>query len=200
VEHTGRRNRTRIALGLLVIVLSVLGTVSLYSSSSNRIDVITIRRTVPAGQVVTNEDLGTASIASRSGLATVSVADRAQLVGKIAAVGLVPGSLLAPDQLRNGPAVEDGKAIAGAVVKAGQYPVGMQAGDEVLMVEAPPPTANARASAAIEQGRARVLDVATAEDGSSTVAVSLVVPRGAATAVANAGAGGRLSLVVIGGQ
>lgn len=199
-ERTGRRNRTRIALGLLVIVLSVLGTVSLYSSAGNRIEVIAIRRTVPAGQVVTNEDLGTASIASRSGLATVSVADRAQLVGKVAAVGLVPGSLLAPEQLRDGPAVEDGKAIAGAVLKPGQYPVGLQAGDEVILVETPPVTATGRASVAADQGRARVLDLAAAEDGSSTVAVSLVVPRGVATSVANAGAGGRLSLVVVGGE
>jgi len=199
-ERAGRRNRTRIALGLLVIVLSVLGTVSLYSSTGDRVEVIAVRRTVPAGQVVTDDDLGTVSIAKGSGLAVVSVADRAEMVGKVAAVGLVPGSLLAPEQLRDGPAVENGMAIAGAVLKPGQYPVGLQAGDEVLLVETPTAAATGAATAPVERGRARVLDVAASADGSSSVAVSLVVPRGVATSVANAGAAGRLSLVVVGGQ
>lgn len=200
-ERAGRRNRTRIALGLLVIVLSVLGTVSLYSSAGDRVEVIAVRRTVPAGQVVTDEDLGTIAIASRSGLATVSVDGRAQVVGRVAAVGLVPGSLLAPEQLRDGPAVEDGMAIAGAVLKPGQYPVSLQAGDEVTLVETPSATPTGTGGdAPVERGRARVLDVATSPDGSSAVTVSLVVLRTAASSVANAGAAGRLSLVVVGGR
>lgn len=199
-ERAGRRNRTRIALGLLVIVLSVLGSVSLYSSAGDRVEVIAVRRAVPAGRVVTNEDLGTASIAPRSGLATVPVAARARVVGKVTAVGLVPGSLVAPGQLGDGPALQDGMAIAGAVLKPGQHPVGLQAGDEVMMVETPSPGGTDTGSdAPVERGRARVLDVAASTDGSSAVTVSLVVPTTVASSVASAGAAGRLSLVVVGG-
>src|SRR5437899_6054173 len=47
-----RRNRTRVALGALIIVLSVLGVMTLYSRASDRVDVLSVRHEVGAGQQI----------------------------------------------------------------------------------------------------------------------------------------------------
>jgi hypothetical protein len=68
----------------------------------------------------------------------------------------------------------------------------------VLLIETPLATATGVAAEPIERGSARVLDVEELDDASATIAVSLVVPDDAASPVASAGAGGRLTLVVVG--
>ncbi|HEY5170629.1 MAG TPA: hypothetical protein VIK54_02770, partial [Acidimicrobiia bacterium] len=58
--QVGRRNRTRIALGLVVIVLCVLATASLFSSANNRAQVLALRHAVPAGHTIASGDLAIA--------------------------------------------------------------------------------------------------------------------------------------------
>ncbi len=194
----GRRDRTRMALGIIVLVLCVLGAITLYGNASDRIEVLAVRRSVAPGQQITSEDVRIVSISSDSTLRTLSSSQRGTVVGQIAAVGLVPGSLLSPSQVTNGPLVPDGMVITGATLKPGQFPIGLRAGDDVLLVETPPTTASGGAAAPIEHGRARVLDVDQLKDAGSSTAVALVVPSTAASVVASAGAGGRLTLVVVG--
>jgi hypothetical protein len=179
-------------------VLCVLGAITLYGNASDRIEVLAVRRSVAPGQQITSEDIGIVSISSDSTLRTLSSSQRGTVVGQIAAVGLVPGSLLSPSQVTNGPLVPDGMVITGATLKPGQFPIGLRAGDDVLLVEMPPTTASGGAAAPIEHGRARVLDVDQLKDAGSSTAVALVVPSTAAAVVASAGAGGRLTLVVVG--
>lgn len=186
------------ALGVVVLVLCVLGTITLYGNASDRIEVLAVRRSVAPGQQITAEDLGTVSISSDSTLQTVPASQRSDVIGQIAAVGLVPGSLLAPTQISDGPRVPAGTVITGATLKPGQFPIGLLAGDNVLLIETPLATATGAAAEPLERGRARVLDVEELDDASATIAVSLVVADEAASPVASAGAGGRLTLVVIG--
>ena len=197
-SRAGRRNGTRIALGLVVVVLCVLGTVSLYTSAGRRAAVLSVRQAIPAGREISAEDLGTVSVSVGSGLRTIPASDRAQIVGRIAAVDLVAGTLLTSGELSNGPLVPAGRAISGATLKPGQYPVGLIPGDEVVIVETPPPSTTGTAAVPKDHGRGRVLDLVTATDGTGSVTISLVVPDDVATAVATAGAAGRLSLVMVG--
>jgi hypothetical protein len=192
-----RRNRTRIALGLLIIVLCVLATATLYASADDRIAVVSVRREVPAGHEIQASDLGIAKIAPDSGLRTLAASDRTAAVGQIATVTLLPGTLLAPEHVSDAPKVPEGRAVVGATIAPGQFPVSLAAGDEVLLVETPPPAATGDAALAVERGRATVLDIAEPNDGSGKLAVSLVVASADATDVAGAGAAGRLSLVVV---
>lgn len=196
-EPTGRRNRTRIALGVVLLVLCVLGAITLYGNASDRIEVLAVRRSVAPGQQITAKDVGTVSISSDSTLQTLPASQRRDVIGQIAAVGLVPGSLLAPTQISDDPRVPEGTVITGATLKPGQFPIGLRAGDEVLLIETPLATATGAAAEPIERGNARVLEVEELDDASATIAVSLVVASDAASAVASAGAGGRLTLVVV---
>lgn len=195
-----RRNRTRMALGVVVLVMCVLGAVALYQRASNRVEVVAIRHAVPAGQVVTASDLMTVSIAAGTDLRTVDAASRDSVVGQIAAVALVPGSLLAPAQVSDGPRIPAGMALVGATLKPGQFPTGVQVGDTVLLVEAAAPSSAEAGGMPRDRGRATVMELDPVEDASTSIAASLLVPEAAASPIAGAGASGRLSVIVVGGS
>lgn len=196
-EPVGRRNRTRMALGVVVLVMCVLGAMTMYANASDRVDVLTVRRSVAAGQRVTADDLDVVSISSDSKLQTLATTQRSAVVGKIAVVGLVPGSLLTSAQISDGPRVPAGMVITGATVKPGQFPIGLRAGDDVMLVETPLATATGAAAEPIDRGAARVLEVANLDDASSALAVSLIVPDDDAAPIASAGASGRLTIIVV---
>lgn len=65
----------------------------------NRTEVVTVVRDVQVGQVLTEGDLGKASIALDPAVKAVRSDDVDSVVGKRAAVELKPGSLLAPSQV-----------------------------------------------------------------------------------------------------
>lgn len=187
------------ALGVVIVVLSVLGVVALYSSASDRVEVVVVRQPVAAGQLITAADLTTVSLSSGTNLASIAAADRDSLVGQVAVTALVPGSLLAHAQVSDGPRIPQGMALVGATLKPGQFPTGLLAGDAVVIVESPAATATG-AAAAIERGRSSVVELATLEDASSSISVSLLVPEASASAISSAGAAGRLSVVVVSGS
>ena len=128
-------------------------------------------------------------------LRTTPAADMTRIIGKTASVALAPGALLVASQYSDAPRVPDGSVIVGATLKPGQYPVGLRDGDTVTVIETAPPGA---AGAPIERGTARIVDVQQLKDAGSTIAVSLVVPAAASTAIANAGSAGRVTVVVVG--
>lgn len=195
----GRRNRTRIALGLVVIVLCVLATASLFSSANNRAQVLTLRHSVPAGHTIASGDLAITRVSVGADVRTTPASALDRIVGRVAAVTLVAGSLLSPDDVSVAAGVPSGMAIVGASLKAGQYPVSLAPGDEVRLVEIAAPSAVGDSAAPLDRGRASVLDVARSRDSPDVLAVSLLVPTTAATNIAGDGAAGRLSLVVVAG-
>lgn len=190
-----RRNSARIAIGVIVLVLSVLGAMVLFSSATDRVAVIGVARDVPAGHVVTEGDLREVSISGGDGLSTISANNAHRVVGRTAAVTLSAGSLVTPAQLTDGPTVPDGTVIAGAVLKPGQYPVGLAVGDSVEVVETTSPDATG-AGQPLSRGIATVVDVHEGPDGQSLLAISLAIPPKDAAAISSAGAAGRLSVVV----
>jgi hypothetical protein len=199
VARGERRNRSRMALGLVVIVLSVLATASLFSSANKRERVLTLRREVPAGRAIRSDDLGVARVSVGADVHSMPASERDRVIGRVAVVTLTAGSLLVPDDVSNEARVPDGMAIVGASLKAGQYPVTLAPGDNVRLVETASPSAIGDAAAPIDRGGARVLDVARSQNSSDTLAVSLLVPTRAAADVAGDGAAGRLSVMVVAG-
>ncbi len=189
------RSTARIAIGVLVVALSALGAAVLFSSAADRVTVIGVVGDVPIGQKITEEDLREVSIAGGSGLQSIPADDAATVIGRTASVHLIGGSLLNPGQLADGPSLPDGTVIAGAVLKGGQYPVGLSIGDTVDVVETTSPDASG-VGEPIVRGRATVTDIAEPDDGQGQLLVSLAVSSDAATAVSSAGAAGRISLVV----
>lgn len=190
-----RRNTGRVALGVLVLVMSALGAVVLFSSAADRVAVIGIARDVPAGKAITESDLREVSISGGDGLRTLPADDASKVIGQTATVGLVGGSLLSPGQLTDGPSLPDGTVVAGAVLKGGQYPVGLAIGDSVDVIETTSPDASGTGEP-VSRGTATVIDLSESTDGQSLLTVSLAIPSDSATEIASAGAAGRLSLVV----
>lgn len=195
-KPAGRRNTGRIALGVVVLALSALAAVTLFSSAADRTAVIGVARDVPSGAVLTEADLREVPISAGSALRVVAAEDAADVIGRTASVGLVAGSLLNPDQLSDGPALVEGTVLVGAVLKGGQFPVGLAIGDPVEIVETTAPDATG-AGEPVSRGRGTVADLSDSTDGQSLHTVSIAVPADDAAVISAAGAAGRVSLVVI---
>jgi SAF domain-containing protein len=196
------RNRTRIAGGAVLLCLSALVGMALFADVGNRRPVLAVARPVAAGQTVAAADVKVVRVSADPGVRTVPASDLSRVVGQPAGVALAPGALLAPAQLGSGPALPPGWMVVGAVLKPGQFPLGLRAGDTVRLVLLPAAGSAAVADSATEQGgkassaiRATVAAVEKVPDSAGTMAVSLAVVPELAPAVAAAGAQGYLSVM-----
>lgn len=205
-----RRNWPRIGAAAALAVLSSSLFVLLYASAGSRQPVLALARAVPVGGVLTAADLTTARVASDPALAPIPVQEASQVIGRRAAVALVPGTLVTAHDLTSGPAVAPSSASVGLDLKAGEVPAGLAPGDAVLVVETngtSPAGPGAPATAGQPAGgptvlvdRAAVLEVAppAAAAGSSDTTVTIEVPAGLAAAVATAAAAGDVALAGLG--
>lgn len=126
------------ALGVALTALGALATVWLVTSVGDRAAVLILARDVPAGAVLTSEDLARTDIAVDPGVATVPAEDAGSVVGLVAAGDLVAGSLLAEGQLVPAGPPGAGEVLVALAVKATQLPAGgLSAGDRVLVVDTP---------------------------------------------------------------
>ena len=135
------------------------------------------------------------SISTGSVVRVVPAERAAEVIGRTAPAGLTAGSLLNPDQLSDGPALPEGTVLVGAVLKGGQFPVGLSIGDTVEIVETTAPDTTG-AGEPIQRGTGTVTDLADSADGQTLRTVSIAVPAEDAAVISAAGAAGRLSLVV----
>jgi hypothetical protein len=198
-----RRRRGRIAAGALVISFTVLAAVLFYGSVGDRRAVLTVARAVSAGEAITAADLSVARVSADPNLSPVPASARTSVIGQVAVVNLMPGTLLSRRSLATGPAVPAGMAVTGALLKPGQYPSALRVGDRVLLVALPgdaAPTSTPGEGVAPDPsvlGEATVLAVEPVNDASAGTTVSLVVPEPRAANVAAVGAAQRLSLVTV---
>lgn len=198
------RNLAGALLGLLLIVFSAVA-VALYAANvGHRRAVLVVTRPVQAGSVISSADLGEVRISADPALHSVPASQRDHIVGKLAGVSLVPGTLVTSAQLASGGRVPPGQAVVGLSLKPGQFPAGLRSPDPVMVVDTGPtaegsatPTATPN-SPAVLVARAEVFSVDPTPDGQTTV-VSIITTEGLAPAVVQAGAKGGVSLVLLGG-
>jgi hypothetical protein len=108
---------------------------SAYLRAGHQVPVLAVARSVPQGDVVRAGDLTVVRVSATGPLAPVAAVDAGHVVGRRAAVGLVPGALLTMAELTNGSEIPAGDAIVGVAVRAGQLPAeGVQAGETVDVV------------------------------------------------------------------
>jgi hypothetical protein len=194
-----------VAVGAAVAAGAVL-------SSGAKHQVLTIRRAVPAGRMITSADLGSVSISTTPGLASMPVSERGSVVGSRAAVDLLPGTLVTSAELTGTAIPAAGQSLVGVAFKPGMLPArDLQRGDRVELITVPtgagsPATGGAGNSSTGTAGvsgpaaavsRVAVVDAegAAAQDG--TVIVDVVVPADEAPGVVADSTGGRLSLVLL---
>jgi hypothetical protein len=144
---------------------------------------------------VTEADLRNVSISTGEGLDTIDVGDVDRVIGRTAVHGLTAGSLVTPAQLADGPAYADGSVLVGALLSSGQFPVDLEVGDTVQIIETTAPDATGSGDA-LARGVGTVAALTEALEGQSDRTVSIAVPGDDAAAISAAGAAGRVSLVV----
>ena len=191
------RNRTRIVIGSLLMATGALASGLLYANLGDRHPVVAIARPVAAGKVIQQGDLSQALVRSSDGIRTLPWSSRSSIVGRTAAVGLVPGSLLNPAQLAIAATIDGSDAVVGAVLRRGQFPAGLRSGDIVLAIVLPPEAASATGQGHVDPPiTATIAAIGQVADSGGGVSVSLAVSPGDAVAVAVAGSRGRLTLVL----
>lgn len=187
-------------------VLLVVGCALAFGVASLRVaqgeEVLAVAQPVAAGQVVQAGDLRVVRVSPASGLDPVPSSNEAGILGRPAAVALVPGTLLTAADL-GAPPPAAGSDVVALALKAGAYPPSLGAGERVEVIPVVGGAGTTSGSATPVSGqlnpvRAIVVSVDQAPQGSSADAVvSLQVAPSDAAEVASLAAAGQAALVVV---
>jgi hypothetical protein len=187
-------------------VLLVVGCALAFGVTSLRVargeEVLAIARPVAVGQVVQASDLRVVRVSPASGLDPLLSSNEGGILGRPAAVTLVPGTLLTAADLGAPPPVA-GSDVVALALKAGAYPPSLGPGERVEVVPVVGGAGTTSGSATPVSGqlnsvRAIVVSVDQAPQGSSADAVvSLQVAPSDAAEVASLAAAGQAALVVV---
>jgi hypothetical protein len=131
-----RRLRTGgIALAVMLLALGAALSAIALVSASRTASYLAVAKPVAVGQVIVAEDLTTTQLSGGAGLQAIPAAQIAQVVGKHAAVSLVPGALLVVGDLNDKSLLPAGFAQVGLSVGAERLPSGdLKAGDEITLI------------------------------------------------------------------
>ncbi|MFG3390587.1 SAF domain-containing protein (plasmid) [Streptomyces enissocaesilis] len=173
-----RRRPGVIALSLALIAAGGAGVAVLLLQVGDRTDVVTVVRDVQVGQILTEQDLGKASVALDPAVKAVRVDKMDSVVGKRAAVELKPGSLLSPSQVTKDSLVKAGEQLVPIGLKPEQVPAtALVPGQKVQLVHVP---AQGAAEAGEESGTegpqsiaGRVVKASKAAPGTGVVVVDV---------------------------
>ena len=197
-----RRSWARVGAGLAVAVACGSIGALLYGAAGARRPVLAVARAVHAGDTISAADLTTVRIPANPGLAPVPAQDAAAVVGRQAAVALVPGTLLTSADLSSGPVLGPGSASVGLDLKAGHSPGGLVPGAAVMVVVVPaaagPGGPTQGPSVLVDSAKVLSVVPPSASSGNGDTEVTLAVPAALAAEVAGAGAQGEVALVGLG--
>ncbi len=194
------RNKLWMVAGAVLVLLSGLSALVIAQSLSSRVDVLVATRDIARGQVITDDDLSTASISATSGVKAIDPGRRGEIVGQIATGPIGPGTILHPSQFVDGAAGDGEKVIVGAALEPGQFPrFGLNPGDEVVLMEVSSRTATAGdglAAGPRELGRGEVVEVVELTDPDKLL-VTLRVNAALAVSISERAEQGRLRLGLV---
>ena len=183
------------AAAVLFVLVAVLAAGWLWQQKSERVEVLAVTHAVPAGSILTRNDLEVVEVAGLP--EALAAGESAEVIGSTAGVGLVAGQVLTPQMLTADPVPGPGERVVGVELDGTRTPAGLMPGD-VIRVLAVPPTGDASSPAQLttptvlaESARVSSVDPT---DGAVT-RFALLVPQAEADRVAAFGAAGRVSLV-----
>lgn len=189
-----------IALSLALIAAGGAGVAVLLLQVAERTEVVTVVRDVQVGQVLTEQDLGRASVALDPAVKAVKADDLESVVGKRAAVELKPGSLLAPSQVTKDSLVKAGEQLVPIGLKPEQVPAtALVPGQKVRLVHVPAQGATAPDTASDTTPKTiagRVVKASQAAPGTGVVVVDVATAAADGPTVAAWVAAGTLRLVL----
>jgi hypothetical protein len=220
-ERLPKPNKVRrpvMALASTVLVFASIAIFAdLYANAGHRAPIVAVVQPVHQGQQISSSDLGEVEASITGSVQPIPYSAVGSVVGKEAAVALVPGSILTTGDVSTASRIPGGDAIVGVALKPGQLPsAGVVPGQQVMVVQtglpgSPAPTSPSSSSSSgstlnqpsgvgVLVPRADVYDVASSAStsgDSSTQLVSIQLPQDLAPAVSVAAAAGEVSLIVI---
>lgn len=194
-----RRRPAMVGLGLALVMGGGAVAAATTMAAGDRAPVLVVVRSVDAGTAIEGADLGVARVAPDPQLDPIPAGRRGEVVGQVAGVDLLPGTLLSPPQLEAVAIPGPDQALVGVALAPGRLPARpLRRGDRVLAVVAPGQAAVGQ-SGSVEPTNARPAEVvstgAAAPDG--TVVVDLSVAEGDAAQLAAGAAAGQISIVLL---
>jgi hypothetical protein len=203
-----RQRRVRpglLGLAVLLIALGGLGAAFAVTSVRATGSYLAISREVSVGTALTADDLRSVQVAGGVGLSPVAAGDIDKVIGKRAAVTLVPGTLLTMEQLTDKPLLGPGQQQIAIGLKPNQVPAKeLKPGDKVLLVSTPPQNSSATADerpAQTTRYEATVVDWLEPDEKGpdrNTIVVYLALANRDAPAVVTLAAQSRLAVILTG--
>jgi hypothetical protein len=204
-------------MSTVLIFASIAIFADLYTNAGHRVPIVAVVQPVHQGQQISSSDLGEVEASISGSVHPIPYSDVGSVVGREAAVALVPGSILTTGDVSNATRIPAGDAIVGVALKPGQLPsTGVVPGQQVMVVQTGPPgspvpafpssssssssTSSQPSSVGVLVPRAEVYDVASPGSTSgdaSTQLVSIQLSENLAPAVSVAAAAGEVSIIVI---
>lgn len=196
-----QRRRVRrgwVALGVLAIVLSALGSATLFRALGPSQEYLAVARDVAVGAQVTRADLMAVRLSGGPGLSPVPAGEADRVLGLYAAVPLAAGTLLSASQLTEERVPAPGEQLVAVPLARDQLPGGtLRPGDPLLLVATTGGPAGGRADEPPPTFTGRVHDVRDAGGRGGTVVVSVLVAERHGAAVASLAAAGRVAVVLV---
>ncbi|MCX4451691.1 SAF domain-containing protein [Streptomyces sp. NBC_01789] len=193
-----RRKRSLLVVGVLCVVTGGLAFSWMLSSAGDRVEVVAVARDVPVGQALVAEDLTVAALPADPALHPIPAGEKKSLIGRRAGIDLKQGSLLTSAQLATGSLLREGEDLVALTVERGHAPIeALAPGDDVKVVSAPAPDADADASKELPADiKARVVKVGRA-NASGSVVVQVAAASTDSSLLAAQSAGGHVSVVLV---
>ncbi len=184
------RSRVRtqwLALGAALVVLASVLVGWALTQAADRVQVVQIAQSVQAGDVIAAADLTVADVAFDGQVqGLVPVASLDALVGRVATIDLLPGTLMQVGMWSDAPQLASGEEAVGALLAPGRYPVGLARGDLAIAAPIDP-------TIATDPTIVRVIAVQTESNGD--LLVTLAVAHADSVGVAQLAATDQLLLV-----
>ena len=198
--RTRRKGYAALAVAL-IIGFGALGF-WFYTSAGSKTPVVMTTQDIPVGHVIQRDDLTTVEVAG--GVTAVAAANLHTLIGRVAAIEILPNTLVQRAMVTSGSPIPAGQGLVGVAAAPGQIPSsGLVPGDKVEVLQLPqkdsPVSANSSAASSVLVGSATVFDVRPNTTSTGGTLLTLVVPKDAAYGVAQASNDGQIALVKLGG-
>lgn len=133
-----RRSVMQGALAVLLIVAGALTAGYVAQRIGSTHDFLGVARPIGKGQEITGDDLMIIRVNDAVGLKPIPAGDASKVVGKRAAMQLVPGTLLTAEQVTENPVPAPGNQLLGLALAEDRMPAGrLQVGAGVLLVVTP---------------------------------------------------------------
>lgn len=202
--HQRRSRVPEVAVAVLVLVLSALGSLWWYTSTTERTEVLALSTPIERGEVVTSDHLTTVRVATDDAMASLGPDTASTVIGRVALVNMDSGTVLTNSFLADASAVGDGETIVGLELEVGQSPsLRLLPGSTVAAFLTPGPNSEiATAADATELGDVLTSSATVVESApvgqSGLTFVSVAVPAADAPGLVTAASQNRVRLVQVG--